>query len=583
MSVDKSQSSSWSNSVTFLCCIAAAASVIAIAFLLNAQSFVDPGFTAYEWIRVGGGLAPFHVPLRFEFSPFAMILFCSVALVLGTSAWQSNRLTCLAIAGCLGAAFVMLFATNLVVWYAGWTFAALCSAVVIGNEDRTAAPLAARRFLTASVFLDGVFLLLVATVLDESWVTGWDWSASVQLDDATNMSEQDAGKLAQVISFYLPISLLARMGVFPFHGWTSELSASRWQTFAVVRCGLFASPALLLLTRFSRDITYFADEPSLIVAFGTLTILVGSASSLLRANPMSALNGVMTSSIGLLFILSMNSLLFGFLAAFMPLVVAATIGLQNARSDAITTSAGKNQPANDVQLWTMAKVPTWLLLLAFVYGCGRFIDRGIGLGGQVAVFAFGLVGLLAAATAIVRVLLLPSEPRAASDAESNWRTNLLVGFAILVTVGMFLLPDFLGRKSAPIIVDGFHANVLSLADPIVLGLALTIGWTLFRNPSDVPSKIVKGLGPIGRLAKQGFYIDDAVFFLLTMPLRGLGQVARLTDWLVIDNMVVGVPSKYPAWIAKVAAPLRQPSAGLSLLSTCVGLGVMLVIVVWLWS
>ena len=91
--------------------------------------------------------------------------------------------------------------------------------------------------------------------------------------------------------------------------------------------------------------------------------------------------------------------------------------------------------------------------------------------------------------------------------------------------------------------------------------------------------VAKLTGPFGRLAKQGFYIDDAVFFLLTMPLRGLAQIARLIDWLVVENLVVGIPSKYPGWIAKVASPLRQPSPGLSLLSTCVGLGVMLLIVV----
>lgn len=576
MSADNSQSSRWSRTVAILCvCAAACSGATLLAFFVRPE--FSPSFSLEDWVRVGG-LTPFHVELEFAFSPFALLLFCSNAIVLGVASHRSDQLTCVAIIGCLLSAFVMLFGTNLVLWFVGWLLAAFCVAVIMGIENRTAAPLAAKRFLTASVLLDGMFLVLVATLLNEGFRWEWEWGfGAISMHAVQPASDEGAATFAQVVAFYIPVSLLARLGVFPFHGWSGELSAARWQTVAVARCGLFACPALLLMLRYIG----MTDEPNLIVTLGTLTILLGGTSSLLRANPLSALNGVMTATIGLVFILSTYTLLIGFLAVFMPIFVAAMIGLQNASSD-VPVTEDQTLAAGEIRLASVSKLPVWLLLIAFVYATGRFIDRGFEFGG-LAVFLIGLIGLLAGAVAIVRSLFIPIQSSTDWDDRNTWRIVGLTTFSIVVTTGILVQPDFFGRTAAPIIVNDMNESALSLADPIVLGLALTIGFTLFRRPSDLPGKIVKGLGPIGRLAKQGFYLDDAVFFLLTMPLRGLAQVARLMDWLVVDNMVVGVPSKYPAWIAKIAAPLRQPSPGLSLLSTSVGLGVMLVIVVWLWS
>ncbi len=579
MTNDASKFSPWPTIVAVICFLSALISVT-VSFSAGEWGICSADYLSLpSWFSFADANATYDVTTEFLFLSQSLLAFGASGLILGFASFSTTPSRSMVILGCLVASFVMNFWMNLFVWCVGWVGGGVFCALLIGTEAGIIAPVSARRFLSASVFLDGLFVLFIALQLTSSPLGQWDWSwYRTGLVPEGVASEQEAAVHNAAAGFYLSLAVLARCGLFPFHGWTSELSTTSWQTIAIVRIGLFVSPVLLLMSRFWPS-AWGIDEhsvASLTQTIGAMTVIVGSAGALLHPSVRATLISVMTVQLGMYW-LSHSVFDIPHAISYTPLVVAALIGLDASRDQNNENGGSAEHQCAPRWLGTLAGVALLCFHVDFAAIC-LMKEPWLGSGlSDIAIRIAVSVACVCTATAIVRLLLLPSPLKA--DSSSSRRTIVAVTSLLAACPAIWVAHFVNNGWAGPARLTGEHVAVFTL----LATMAFAIGWFLFRTPSELPAKIAKLTGPFGRLAKQGFYIDDAVFFLLTMPLRGLAQIARLMDWLVVENIVVGVPSKYPAWIAKVAAPLRQPSAGLSLLSTCVGLGVMLVIVVLLWS
>ncbi|MDA1017159.1 MAG: hypothetical protein O3A00_22215 [Planctomycetota bacterium] len=554
--------------------------------LLGSHSDAGSLISLGDWMKTGG-VAPWVVTLGFQISESSALCLCAIAVVVAVTSWRATAAMCVVNLACLLGACIALFATDLVVWWCGWVLTAVFAAVAISTESRSAAPLAGRRFLTAGAFLDLVLLLGIATV----WI-GFGFTDSSSLvgpEFSRRLQSSDGPAIVGAGAFYLIIALLARPGVFPFLGWTNEVSGAGWRVFCSVRCGLFLLPMLVLLERWQSLWMQSSVASQLLEGLGVLTVLIGGAVSLVRPNPVATLNGVMSGFVGLVLVAtSLGSVEVIWIATgAMPLFVATTI--------VACESQPATSPAKSLLLWVSAG----LLLVTLNLLVAVNVVMRFEIVGTAPIMVGSCVGGMLATIAVMRVVLLvnrqslgktsavtmqPSndapvvEPIAEPLAEPE-RRRIAWG---LTVVGVLMMCVSGASRHVALLMDVDPLMTLTVWFGLLL-FSSAIGWLLFAQPSELPAQVARGLGPLARLSRQGFYIDDAVFFLLTMPLRGLAQAGRLMDWMVVEGIVVGLPAKYPQWIARIASPLRSPSANLSALSLCLGLGVMLVVVVWIWG
>jgi NADH-quinone oxidoreductase subunit L len=122
-------------------------------------------------------------------------------------------------------------------------------------------------------------------------------------------------------------------------------------------------------------------------------------------------------------------------------------------------------------------------------------------------------------------------------------------------------------------VNWFVVGVSAAVFVAGLGLA----FLMYGNPSSVPEKLATALGPLTRLSQNKFYLDEVCNVLFVAPLRGLAALSRLVDWLVIDELLVGGVSKFPALLGRLPRPIQNG------LVQFYALAMMLAMAVLLWA
>lgn len=575
-----------SGGVSTACLLLALAAMCWLVFGVRAGAASEVSLG--DWIRIGG-FVPWVVTLDFDFSESASLCLCTIAIVMAVTSWRATGWMCAANLGCLFGACMALTSTGLVLWWCGWVLTGFCAAVQIATETRATAPVAVRRFLTSSVFVDLVMMMGIAPL----WI-GLGSFDSAMLDHA-DFAQRAQGAAVPAIggAIYLVFAILARVGAFPFIGWTHEVSGAGWRVFCAVRCGLFLLPALMLLDRWRPLWTHSPAAVQLLEGVGVLTVLIAGAVSLVRPHPVATLNGVMSGIVGLILVATAKTEwdLVWLAASSMLLFVATTVSVCGARHSSHATKTHK------LMMW----LPASLLLVMLNSLVAVNVLNRLEVAGSLAMIAGCWLGGMLATIAVMRVLFLANRDPAIrdptdqglSDQDSSDRTAVGEASPAVQSISEDgQLPDLESRR----IVLGLTAiSVLMICISggwrlLALGiwlmplvLSASIAWVLFAKASELPGQVARALGPLTRLSRQGFYIDDTVFFLLSMPLRGLAQAGRLMDWMVVEGTVVGLPAKFPVWIARSVGPLRSPSANLCALSMCLGLGVILVVVVWMWG
>jgi len=123
----------------------------------------------------------------------------------------------------------------------------------------------------------------------------------------------------------------------------------------------------------------------------------------------------------------------------------------------------------------------------------------------------------------------------------------------------------------------------SFATALVLFPALVgfVGaWMVYAKSSRWPIKMAPLLEPFSRLGRNQFYLDDFCYLLVALPVRGLAQLCRFFDWLVVDGLLSGVPVRMLRHAARAALPLQNGLVQFYALSVVLAAAVLLAAVTW---
>jgi NADH-quinone oxidoreductase subunit L len=89
----------------------------------------------------------------------------------------------------------------------------------------------------------------------------------------------------------------------------------------------------------------------------------------------------------------------------------------------------------------------------------------------------------------------------------------------------------------------------------VMGVGLA--WILYGRPSSLPARIAELAGPLTSLSRNKFHLDEIYQLLFVWPLRGLAELSRLADWLVIDVALVGGVARIPSLVGRMPRPIQN--------------------------
>lgn len=141
----------------------------------------------------------------------------------------------------------------------------------------------------------------------------------------------------------------------------------------------------------------------------------------------------------------------------------------------------------------------------------------------------------------------------------------------ILSVGAIGLGAALGHLTG--VFDGFldktipgveHAAHVHGTDWFVVGMSTAVAiigivaaFALYGTASSLPAKIAAAAGPLTRLSQNKFYLDEVYSLLFVLPLRGIAQLSRFLDWILVDGAFVGGLSKIPALLGRLPRPIQN--------------------------
>jgi len=159
----------------------------------------------------------------------------------------------------------------------------------------------------------------------------------------------------------------------------------------------------------------------------------------------------------------------------------------------------------------------------------------------------------------------------------------------ILSVGAALLGLVLGHLTG--VFDGFldqtlpglsmaaHAHginwLVAGISTLVAGLGVAAAWAMYAKPSPLPGRIAAAFGPLTTASQRRFYLDEMYQTLIVGPLRGVAQLSRLTDWLVVDGAFVGGLAGLPGLLGRLPRPIQNGLVQFYALATLLATAVLL--------
>jgi|LakMenEpi03Aug12_release.lakeMendotaPanAssembly.Ray.scaffolds.fasta_scaffold15279_6 NADH-quinone oxidoreductase subunit L len=159
----------------------------------------------------------------------------------------------------------------------------------------------------------------------------------------------------------------------------------------------------------------------------------------------------------------------------------------------------------------------------------------------------------------------------------------------ILSVGAALLGLVLGHLTG--VFDGFldqtlpglaaaaHAHginwLVAAISTVVAGLGVALAWVMYFQPSPLPARIAAAFGPLTTASQHRFYLDEVYQALVVRPLRGLAQLSRLTDWLVVDGALIGGLAGLPGLLGRLPRPIQNGLVQFYALATLLATAVLL--------
>lgn len=169
----------------------------------------------------------------------------------------------------VGAAYVLMLATDLVLLLAAWTLTSVgLHGLLTFYGDRPASVAPARKKFLISRLGDVALVAAIGLV----W---WGWGTTDLHVFLARVSAGDAGPAVDAVALLVALAALTKSAQFPFHSWLPETMESPTPVSALMHAGVINAGGALLL-RFAPLVAGSSSALLLLAVVGTLTAVVGT-------------------------------------------------------------------------------------------------------------------------------------------------------------------------------------------------------------------------------------------------------------------------------------------------------------------
>lgn len=122
--------------------------------------------------------------------------------------------------------------------------------------------------------------------------------------------------------------------------------------------------------------------------------------------------------------------------------------------------------------------------------------------------------------------------------------------------------------------------VVVIGSTVVCVAGIALAWVMYGSPNEMPARVASLCGPFTRLSLHKFYLDELYFMLIVVPLRGIAQLSRFVDWLLIDGLLVGGTGWLPKQVGRLPQPIQNGLVQFYALSMLAALAVLMGALLW---
>ncbi len=144
-------------------------------------------------------------------------------------------------------------------------------------------------------------------------------------------------------------------------------------------------------------------------------------------------------------------------------------------------------------------------------------------------------------------------------------SSVVLTGAVLILLFRIMMDS---RVMGTIVPDAGRPGIASLISLLAVAITIIVAFLWYRKRIEAVSQERQisisshnTFDALGRLARNGFYIDDTWFLLLILPVRTLGQLCRIFDWLIVDGLMTGIWKLIPRVFQGLTRPLATQSFG----------------------
>jgi NADH-quinone oxidoreductase subunit L len=613
------------------CGLSCLASSAVLAITATGSANQEQPLEIYRWVTLHG-FRPLVITFAGQVDELAAFLLVPITFVATWIAVHRLRKPTdrpssvrfpIALSLSLFAVVMVLLSTNLVTLMFFWQLLALAGYLAIGGQTQSVvAAKSARKLFLLSRLTDAFMAIAVFLI----W---WNLGSLdfAELFDGVGLIDELRGRnpaMVTVICLCLFASSAVRCAQFPLLGWLDGVAKDAASTNALLQCVGFMPAGVYLVLR-CLPLFEASPEALLMMAFiGGFTAALTSVVALSKTDWRQSLGYSTSSHFGLMYLGLGTGQWMGISGALLLWVShlllksALFLGCASAPTE---RSAGSqvHGPARFTRsvasaygisilgalllgsgIWGQSVVlsAVWetarrsMIAAAEVESRTRVLFAAAPATIWMILYWLGLLSVLLTAFGLLRAVFGAFSRSATRENRGEavhaglpvWSVLVLAAASLVVgpiIAGSTRLPD---RFFGPAWVG---TQVSATADPFAAALVLfpalvgfVAAWMVYAKSSRWPIKMAPLLEPFSRLGRNNFYLDDFCYLLFVLPVRGLAQLCRFFDWLVVDAFLSGVPVKTLRHATKAALPLQNGLVQFYALSVVLAAAVLLAAVTW---
>lgn len=499
---------------------------------------------------------------------------------------------------------MLVLSNNFAQLFVFWEMVGLCSYLLIGFwfHKPSAAAAAKKAFVVNRI---GDFGLIMGIFLIWTHFGSIDFMHVLSSKDVIAQVHQQSPQAIPLICFCLFLGAMGKSAQFPLQVWLPDAMEGPTPVSALIHAATMVTAGVYLVARCTPLFVMAPNVQMFVTGIGAITAAIAALTALTQTDLKRVLAYSTVSQLGFMFMAlgcgaageelvtpAVTAGMFHLFthAYFKALLFLAAGSVMHAMGDIIDMRRFSGlKHALPITHWTflvgaaaLAGVPLlagfWSKddILAVLYEASHSKEHGL---------FFGTILVVACVTALLTAFYTfrayfmtfwgPERfPEEAGDHPHEatpimaWPLRILAVCAAFIGLAVgptHLFASYLHKTvglTAPE-AHGLHWNIMALST--VIGTAgIGFAWMFYVASPGIPVAIAKAMKPFYLISQGKFFLDEVLFVLVVLPLRGIALIATLLDRFLIDGLIdsVGaVPGVLSGYLKRLQAGLVNSYAG----------------------